>query len=380
MGTPILAGGTTDLDHQPAVTYFRKEALATFDDQAHCLGISANGSTVLNQRRASLLGKSFCRPLSERDCRKFTTFLEQASPQRTLRLQRKEEWLEISYIRATDDGHVLLIQNITEHVRQANALRKASLEAELALRGQSEFFAHISHELRTPLNAIMGFSEIMHQELFGELHNPRYRDYMDILHQSSQDLLKKINDLLEISSLTAGIDEMNEVNLPLEELVRGAINVHARDLFRRHIRVDVSLSRCTLICDRLKLQQAITHLLHNAIKFAPPESVITVDAQCAANGSLTLSIADEGNGFTDQQLETLDKCKEHFSFMERNRRLLGFGLPLAQELALLHGGSLRCRNLPTGGAEVTITLPRERVIGVQQLHPTTVAMPLEACA
>jgi two-component system, OmpR family, phosphate regulon sensor histidine kinase PhoR len=148
--------------------------------------------------------------------------------------------------------------------------------------------------------------------------------------------------------------------------VKTTLQVHARDYFRQHVQVDIQLLPCSLLADRLKLQQALTHLLHNALKFSPEEGIIRIHAFALPDGGLAISVSDEGSGFGERQLAYLNEINESFSFHDRNRRLLGFGLPLARELVYLHGGNLLFRNTEEGGAEVTIILPRERVIGVRK--------------
>src|SRR3546814_13875127 len=96
-------------------------------------------------------------------------------------------------------------------------LRIAKEEAELANRAKSDFLANVSHELRTPLNAIIGFSEIIKDQLFGPMSNPRYREYAIDIHDSGTPLLSLINDILDLSKIEAGQFELNERAIAPEE-------------------------------------------------------------------------------------------------------------------------------------------------------------------
>lgn len=360
------------------IEWFRKETCAVFANDGKCLHLSANWQNLTGYTGAQSLGKKFIPLLRKTDQRKFLSFLAAPHRDKNLRfcLHHSDshwEWFEITDWKQDAEGNlVLLLHRITDEIQKDSALQKASIEAELALRGQSEFFAHISHELRTPLNAILGFTQMMHQGMFGEVSNPRYSDYLRIMERSGQDLLGKINDLLEISSLCAGIDHLNEKNIPLSELMKNVIDIHSRELFLRRIQVDVDMLPVTLIGDRIKLQQAFSHLLRNAVKFSPEDTMIRLFTYRSDDGKLCISLSDEGGGFSDDQLDYFrDRNGRQFSFLERNRKLLGFGLPLAEELIRLHGGTIACRNLAKGGAEVTITLPSSRVIAIT--HETTTA-------
>lgn len=350
------------------VAWFRKEACASFDGKtANCISLSENWQQLTGHTPTSCMGRNFLTLLRKTDQYKFLKLLAYPTLEKPLRfcLQHAEghwEWFSVADFMVSAEGAItLLLHRITEDVQRENALHKATQEAELALRGQSEFFAHISHELRTPLNAILGFAQMMHQGTFGEITNPRYRDYLGIMNQSGQELLGKINDLLEISSLCAGIDQLNERRVSLADLMRSVVDTHSRELFFRHIQVNIDLPSVAIAGDRIKLQQALSHLLKNALKFSPDYSTISLCGHLQEDHSLCMVISDRGCGFSEEQLAHFHHRKQSFSFLERNRKLFGFGLPLAEELIRLHDGMMTCRNGSEGGAEVLITLPAERV-------------------
>lgn len=355
---------------QSMVAWFRKEACVNFDTSGNCLSLSANWHNLTGYAPEKCLGKRFLPLLRKTDQRRFQSFLAAPSADKKIRFclhhaDGQWEWFEtVDRMQGEGNTITLLLHKVTEDIQKETALQKATLEAELALRGQSEFFAHISHELRTPLNAILGFAQMMHQGMFGDIANPRYSDYLQIMERSGQELLGKINDLLEISSLCAGIDHLAEKNIPLTELVKSVIDTHARELFCRRIQVEADIAPLTLVGDRVKLTQALSHLLRNAIKFSPEDSIIHLRSKHRDDGSMMLTLSDQGNGFSEEQLSYFRDRSHQFSFLERNRKLLGFGLPLAEELIRLHGGDVTCRNIPGSGAEIILTLPRSRVIAV----------------
>lgn len=357
--------------------WFRKEACVSFDASGNCLRLSANWQKLTGYTPEKCLGKRFLPLIRKTDQRKFQSFLAAPAADKTIRFclhhaDGQWEWFETADMMIGENHEItLLLHKITEEVQKDNALQKATMEAELALRGQSEFFAHISHELRTPLNAILGFAQMMHQGMFGEIANPRYSDYLQIMERSGQELLGKINDLLEISSLCAGIDHLTEKNIPLTELMKSVIDTHARELFCRRIQVEADIAPVTMIGDRVKLQQALSHLLRNAIKFSPEDAIITLRSQTHHDGSLSITLTDQGAGFSDEQLDYFRDRARQFSFLERNRKLLGFGLPLAEELVRLHDGDIQCRNTLAGGAEVVLTLPASRIIAVTPERPAS---------
>src|SRR5205814_6086336 len=97
-------------------------------------------------------------------------------------------------------------------------LRAARDEAILADRSKSEFLANMSHELRTPLNAVLGFAELMRDEIFGKLGDPRYRGYAADIHSSGAHLLGIINNILDLAKIDAGKMALHEQEIDLAAL------------------------------------------------------------------------------------------------------------------------------------------------------------------
>src|SRR5690606_10334649 len=119
----------------------------------------------------------------------------------------------------------LTIRDATARIAAESELRRAKEAAEAANRAKSDFLAHISHELRTPLNAIIGFSEILRQEMFGPLQNPRYRDYAVDIHESATLLLSLINDILDLTKIESGRIELSDDKVSIPHLVADTLRL-----------------------------------------------------------------------------------------------------------------------------------------------------------
>ncbi|TIT57524.1 MAG: PAS domain-containing sensor histidine kinase, partial [Mesorhizobium sp.] len=102
-----------------------------------------------------------------------------------------------------------VVRDITQWKRAEEDLTQARAVAERASSQKTDFLARISHEIRTPLNAIIGFSELMVDEKFGPVANDRYRDYLRDINRSGNHVLDLVNDLLDISKIEAGQQEMD---------------------------------------------------------------------------------------------------------------------------------------------------------------------------
>ena len=107
-----------------------------------------------------------------------------------------------------DSGYCAVVRDITQWKRAEEDLTQARALAERASSQKTDFLARVSHEIRTPLNAIIGFSELMMDEKFGPVANDRYRDYLRDINRSGNHVLDLVNDLLDISKIEAGEQEM----------------------------------------------------------------------------------------------------------------------------------------------------------------------------
>ncbi|MCH7795309.1 MAG: PAS domain S-box protein, partial [Proteobacteria bacterium] len=132
-------------------------------------------------------------------------------------LQERVVELELAQRRLERQGEDL--------VRLADDLLIARDEARAADRAKSEFLAAMSHELRTPLNAVIGFSEIIKDETFGPIGSVRYRDYASDIHESGQHLLALINDILDLSKVESGVDELHEENIEVPEILESVLRL-----------------------------------------------------------------------------------------------------------------------------------------------------------
>ena len=120
------------------------------------------------------------------------------------------------------NAHQDLEKRVEERTRE---LVRANRIAETASRAKSEFLANMSHELRTPLNAIIGFSDAMKSEIFGQLGNDKYREYVSDIQQSGAHLLNLINDILDVSIIEAGMFELHQQNISLSAVVAASLRM-----------------------------------------------------------------------------------------------------------------------------------------------------------
>src|SRR3954468_741597 len=277
-------------------------------------------------------------------------------------------------LRRTADGGTLLtfrdlapLRKMEEQYQQQIDMLKAELaaahrarqEAVDTARARKDFLTSTSHELRTPLNAILGFSEMVAQEMFGPLNNPRYLEYAQIIHNSGVHVLSLINDLLDLSKLDAGKLELRVEPVEILKVIIDCVRCVETQATRDHIGIVVHVADGVdrLCGDNKRLHQMLLNLLSNALKCAPVGGEISVDV-FRRGRDVCISVSDSGIGI---KAEDIPKVLEPFGQVEselsQRHQGTGLGLPLTKELAELHGGSLHMESNVDVGTTVTITLP-----------------------
>jgi signal transduction histidine kinase len=233
---------------------------------------------------------------------------------------------------------------------------------ETASRHKSEFLATMSHELRTPLNAIIGFSQVLKEQMYGEL-NARQADYVDDVLSSGQHLLNLINDILDLAKVEAGRMELQPSTFALPELLENAVSMVRERATRQGISVTIATDPSVglLEGDERKVKQILFNLLSNAVKFTPGGGEVTLAAS-ATDGQVEISVRDTGVGISAEDQE---KIFEEFYQVgaSRTQEGTGLGLALTRRLVELHHGRLSVESEPGVGSTFTVTLP---------LHPTEV--------
>ncbi|MGH7185206.1 MAG: sensor histidine kinase, partial [Pseudomonadota bacterium] len=277
---------------------------------------------------------------------------------------REPRWfkLVIAPVSPTERRGVAVMHfDITDRIMAEEALRAAKEQAEYANRSKSEFLANVSHELRTPLNAIIGFSEVMHREMFGALGRPQYRDYARDIHDSGVHLLKIISDILDLSKIEAGKFELHREQLDLREIVKSCLRLvkdraHAGKL---SLKTELPADLPSLYADPRAMKQILINLLSNAVKFTPAGGDVTIRARRDKNGDFLVSVHDTGIGIAEQDIsKALASFSQVDSPMTRKLAGTGLGLPLVRRLAELHDGTMQLESKVNVGTTVTVRLPQ----------------------
>ncbi len=246
----------------------------------------------------------------------------------------------------------------------AEKLAVARQEAEEVNRSKSEFLTAMSHELRTPLNAVIGFAQLMRDESLGPLGNDSYRAYTESIFASGQVLLDLINDILDLSQIQSGRDQVHDEIVVVSELVDSVMALVGTRPRAEGVEIVTEMmdDMPPLRADPRKLKQVLVNLVSNAIKFTETGGRIVLKVWCRSDSGFVFQVSDTGIGM---KLEDIPKALSLFGQVDgrlsRKYQGTGLGLPLSKSLVELHSGSLDLQSEYEVGTTVTVRLPAERI-------------------
>jgi signal transduction histidine kinase len=240
--------------------------------------------------------------------------------------------------------------------KQNLALQMAKAKAEKLTQAKSAFIALLSHELRTPLNAIMGYGELLLEE---NLHEQMQKDVGKILNAGEQ-LLRLINNLLDLSKIEAGKMQSYLEHVPLKKLIQDICETLA-PLFKKQqnelfLHFPIETEELQWFTDIQKLTQILYNLLSNANKFTANGSIHLTLTQTAQE--LQIAIQDTGIGMDSEHLSKLfQSFSQGDALTTRNYGGTGLGLALSQECARLLGGRIEVQSQKGKGSQFNLYLP-----------------------
>jgi signal transduction histidine kinase len=261
--------------------------------------------------------------------------------------------------------------------RTNDELRRLYEELETASRHKSEFLANMSHELRTPLNAIIGFSQVLKQQMYGEL-NDKQAEYVDDVLTSGQHLLNLINDILDLAKVEAGRMELQPSIFPLNGALETAVAMVRESAARQGLTLtsEIAPSVGLIEGDERKIKQIIFNLLSNAVKFTPDGGRVTLAAR-AIDDHVEIAVRDTGVGIDTAHQE---KIFEEFYQVgaAKTQEGTGLGLALTRSLVHLHGGRLSVTSTPGEGSTFTVILPLHQADAAVEDAPAMTGKAVEA--
>lgn len=254
-------------------------------------------------------------------------------------------------------------RDISERKKAESSMGDTAERAMQADRLKSEFIANMSHELRAPLNSIIGFSEVIKQELYGNIGNPQYKEYAKDIFLCGKHLMTIIDDLLEVSRIASGKVELTDTEIDMErmfaeclQIVRGYPNAS-----KKVISASMRAGCPDLIADKRAVKQILINLLSNAVKFTKEGGSIRLSAAPSTEGGVEIMVSDDGIGIPATEMSRITDAFHQIDQSDHRKNSgTGLGLHIVQSLAQLHGGHIAVTSTVNSGTQVRVIFPPER--------------------
>lgn len=244
---------------------------------------------------------------------------------------------------------------------------QARHRAEDANLAKSRFLATMSHELRTPLNAILGFSEVMKSEVLGPIENDTYKNYVTDIHNSGNHLLNVINEILDLSRIEAGRQDLHEEALRLCYVVEEATHMVQLKAKQKKVTIVSNFEdgMPMIWADEKAIRQIALNLLSNALKFTPTGGTISIAVGWTSTGGQYLAITDTGPGIPAEEIPiVLSSFGQGSIAIKSAERGSGLGLPIVQALVDMHEGKFELTSKLREGTKVLASFPHSRVMEI----------------
>jgi cell cycle sensor histidine kinase DivJ len=267
---------------------------------------------------------------------------------------------KIAFCATPYDGGTHLVLIDRQKQDQVQEAKVPSVDAEArardAVRQRTAFFASLGHDLKTPLNAIIGYADMMRHGVRGPLPEA-YQDYPAIIHDSGQELLLMVEDMLDLARADADRYRLEpepvELSASANSVIRQLENQAERAGVKLRLKADEEV---WAQADARAVRQIWQNLVSNAIKYSDSGGAVVLDAGESGN-AVILSVTDKGAGMSEEDVRL---ALEPFAQGGNARGVKGTGLGLAvvKRFAELHGGQIDIRSTLGKGTRVSVTLPR----------------------
>jgi len=295
------------------------------------------------------------------------------------RLQQQQDELEHANRELTVktialEEHIGRIELQNHQIAQANAeLERQAVQLALASKYKSEFLANMSHELRTPLNSLLILSEFMADNKDGNLTD-KQREYMHTIHDSGNDLLKMIDEILDLSKVDAGKMDIHPEWMALGDLSDFLAHLFAPLAAQKELTLELRVDDAipdAIRTDGHRLKQILRNLMSNAIKFTHDGSVsltmrrpasheLPADAKAESANYVAFAVKDTGIGIDPDKSELIfEAFRQADGTTSRKYGGTGLGLTISRELARLLGGWIHLETEVGKGSVFTLVIPEE---------------------
>lgn len=287
-----------------------------------------------------------------------TDYFQQLHCQRTVPLQYQNAILTHS-----DEKRLILWNNTVLHDLQNNIIGTMSIGEDITerfaiARMKGEFIAMVSHELRTPLTAIHGGIKLLSQGIVPS-QSEQAQNLLQVVTQSSQRLVRLVDDILELERLESGKHPLQKQWLNTQAVTHQVIDELQVIARKANVSIDLNDPGRQVLADSDRLKQVFTNLLDNAIKFSPPNSTIQIVVTAHNRNSTLFTVRDWGKGIPTEQCTTIfERFTQADGVSASGKDGTGLGLTICQSIVEQHGGTMWVESTLGEGSCFYFTIPK----------------------
>lgn len=246
---------------------------------------------------------------------------------------------------------VMVMFNDTTEIRRTEKMRR-------------DFVANVSHELRTPLSAIKGYAETLLEGALEDEDEALAKDFVKVIHKHSQRLTQLVEDLLDLSKLESPDFKPDLEPMVLRPMVARVVSMilDKAEAKQLQVRLEIPEELPLVLVDTGGLEQVLTNLMDNAIKYTPVNGMVTVTASYHPGNMVRVAVQDTGIGIEPKYI---NRVFERFYRVDKARSRdmggTGLGLSIVKHIIQLHGGEIWVDSMPNVGSKFSFTLHTQPV-------------------
>lgn len=340
------------------------DGILVFDNEFNIIEVNSYSCQKLGYSRQELLNLKLTEIIDHNDLKLHPIMLNELLAGETiyserilLRKDRTTFTSDVSSKRLPSGNILVVARDITERKKFEEELITAKEKAEEMNRLKSSFLANMSHELRTPLVGILGYAEILSDEI---KEGEQLKMVKDIAH-SGKRLLETLNSILDLSRIEANKFEIKPTRFNLVDLVKEEVELYKRTAQVKNIYLNIRMSHHELIVnsDRKILQNTISHLINNAVKFTSKGGIIiSLTTEKDGTSYAVIKVADTGIGIPEESLKLIfEEFRQASEGSSRKFEGSGLGLTITKKYVTLLNGTIDVKSKPGVGSEFSVKIP-----------------------
>ncbi len=276
-----------------------------------------------------------------------------------LRIAMKDLALQSVITQSREDAHYDELTRLNNELTNLQReLAKKNEQLKTLNEQKNRFIGMAAHDLRNPLGAIKSYSEFLADELGPDI-SQEHREFLSIIHNSSEFMLHLVEDLLDVAKIEAGKLQLELFPADLPALIARNLAINRLLADKKNITIHhiVCDEIPQILLDEAKITQVLNNLISNAVKFSNPGTAVTVHL-CRIADNVVIKVSDQGQGIPDHELQKLFKPFQRTSVRATGgESSTGLGLSIAHSIVLGHKGTIEVESAVGVGTTFIVTLP-----------------------